>query len=259
MEKKPKIVIWDLETLPNPEAVYDRLPSIGAWPGRTFKAELHTILSFGYKLYGDKEASCINTWDLGSNNSDDSALVQMAYDILHDADEIVTHNGKQFDVKVLNTRLLHYGMPPLPKINHVDTKLVAKSGLSLYSNSLADVAKFFNVEDKMHWGNKWATWKRFAFNRETKEDRTIMDTYCKQDVEVLEQVYEKLMPFHGNKSVNKNVWVDSDKKACPTCGNDDLISNGRRVAGGKVYKRLLCTKCGSWSKLNLKETKVTPL
>ena len=68
-----------------------------------------------------------------------------AYDILKDADEIVTHNGKSFNVKVLNTRLAYYGMPPLPKMHHVDTKHAAK-GLSLYSNSLANVAKFFEFE-----------------------------------------------------------------------------------------------------------------
>jgi hypothetical protein len=241
--KQPKIVIWDLETLPDPEKVYDRLPGIGAWPGRTFKAELHTILSFGYKLYGDKEASCMNSWDLSDNPSDDAALVQFAYDMLHDADEIVTHNGKSFDVKVLNTRLMHYGMPPLdPKIKHVDTKIVLKK-ISLYSNSLAQAAKFFGIDDKMHWGDKWQTWKRFAFNRDTQEDRDIMDKYCKQDVEVLEQLYIKTRAFHGTGSVNKNHWKEGE--GCPTCGSENFSKNGTRRNTKTVYQRYLCGDCGT--------------
>lgn len=242
--KDPKIVLFDLETLPDPEAVYDRLPSIGAWPGRTFKAELHTILCFGYKIYGQEEAHSINAWDVGFNSADDSVVVQMAYDILHDADEIVTHNGKSFDLKVINTRLMYYGMPPLdPKIKHVDTKIVLKSKLSLYSNSLAEAAKFFGIEDKMHWGNKWATWKRFAFGRDTQQDRRIMDEYCKQDVEVLEQLYEKVRPFHGTGSVNKQQWYGDH--ACPSCGSENVHCNGTRRNTKTVYQRFLCNNCGT--------------
>lgn len=243
---EPKIVIWDLETLPDPEAVYDRLPSIGAWPGRTFKAELHTILSFGYKIYGDKEAKCINAWEVGNSPSDDSAIVQMAYDILHDADEIVTHNGKSFDLKVLNTRLMYYGMPPLDtKIKHVDTKQVLKGKLSLYSNSLKDAAKFFDVDDKMHWADKWSTWKRFAFGRETEEDRVTMDLYCKQDVEVLEQIWLKTRPFHGTNSVNKQQWRKDIALVCSTCGSDNIHRNGTRRSTKYRYRRYLCNQCGT--------------
>ena len=251
IKNEPKIVFWDLETLPDPRAAYERLPSIGAWPGRTFKAELHTIICFAYKIAGDSEAKSINSWDLGDTN-DDSALVQMAYDILHDADEIVTHNGKQFDVKVLNTRLAHYGMPPIPKIPHVDTKVVAKSKLSLYSNSLADVAKFFRCDDKMHWSGKWSTWTRFAFGEDTREDRTQMDKYAKQDVEVLEQIYLKLRPFHGNVGVNKNHWVNEDELVCPTCGSTELTKNGVRRNQTQVYQRFLCGSCGSTCRTNTK-------
>lgn len=241
--KEPKIVFFDFETLPDPESVYDRLPSIGQWPGRTFKAELHTILSFGYKIYGDKEASCINSWDLSDDPRDDSGLVQVAYAMLHDADEIVTHNGKSFDVKVLNTRLMYYGMPPLdPKIKHVDTKIALKK-ISLYSNSLAQAAKFFGIDDKMHWGDKWGTWKRFAFGRDTAEDRKIMDEYCKQDVEVLEQLYLKIRPFHGTNSVNKNQFKAGE--GCPTCGSDNFSKNGTRRNTKTIYQRYLCGDCGS--------------
>lgn len=246
MTDGPKIVIFDLETLPDPEAVYDRLPSIGAWPGRTFKAELHTILSFGYKLLGDKEAKCINSWDVSDNPTDDSGVVQMAYDMLHDADEIVTHNGKSFDVKVLNTRLMYYGMPPLdPKIKHVDTKIVLKSKLSLYSNSLKEAAKFFGVSDKMHWDDKWATWKRFAFGRDTEADRVTMDMYCKQDVDVLEEIYMKTRSLHGNASVNKQQWKTDLALACPTCGSDNIHRNGTRRSVKHKYRRYLCNNCGS--------------
>lgn len=249
---KAKIVIWDLETLPDPRKIYDRIPSIGAWPGRTFKAELQSILTFGYKLYGEKKAHTINAWDFPKSwkkdRNDDSAVVAAAYEILKDADEIVTHNGKMFDVKVLNTRLASYGMPPIYPTHHVDTKISAKK-LSLYSNSLANVAKFFGVEDKMHFNDKWSLWSRIAFGESTKKDLKLMSDYCKQDVDTLEAVYEKLMPYHGNNAVNKNFFAD---RVCPTCGSHKLYKHGVRRTRTKEYNRLLCADCGSVSKESVK-------
>lgn len=249
--KQPKIVLLDLETCPVPEEVFKRLPSIGMWNGRTFKAELHTILSFGYKIEGvHDKAVCVNAWEFG-DSMDDAALVSFIYETLKDADQIVGHNSKQFDLKVINTRLLHYGMPPLAKdIKHVDTKISAKK-LSLYSNSLANVAKFFGVQDKMTFTNKWDMWVRFAFGKETDKDRKVMDEYCKADVDVLHAIYEKLMPFHGNNMVNRNQFSDG-RGVCPSCGSTRLQKHGTKRTKTKEYQRLLCQDCGSVSQQSKK-------
>lgn len=251
--KEPKIVVWDLETMPDARQIYRRIPSIGAWPGRTFKAELQTIISFGYKIHGQEEAKCVNAWDFkdhwNQDRHDDSALVQFIYDMLHDADQIVTHNGKQFDIKVLNTRLAKYGMPPIAKdIIHVDTKQSAKK-LSLYSNSLAEVAKFFGCDDKMTFGSKWSLWERIAFKDESKEDLKLMSDYCKQDVETLDQIYLKLMPYHS-RTVNRNQF--DERGVCPSCGNPDLIKHGFKRTKTNLKQRYLCTSCGSTSQQDTK-------
>lgn len=256
--KQPKIVHWDLETLPDPREIYKVIPSIGAWPGRTFKAELQSIMCFGYKIEGESEAKCLNVWDFTDDFQNDAALAHLAYEILHDADEIVTHNGKRFDLKVLNTRLAKWGLPPLPKIHHVDTKVVCSRNLSLYSNSLANVAKFFGLDDKMTFSNKWGMWERIAFKEHTKEDLEVMAEYCKQDVEVLQQIYQRTRPFHGNMSVNKNV-VNPNEMLCPVCGSHEIVSNGWRISGGNAFQRMQCLDCGSWSKLNKKQDKVSGL
>lgn len=260
--KTPKIVFFDLETLPDPREIYDRIPSIGAWPGRTFKADLQSIMCFGYKIKGQKKAKSINAWDFKESwerdRHDDSALIQAAYDILHDADEIVTHNGKKFDVKVLNTRLAYYGLPPIAKTPHVDTRQVAKRHLTLYSNSLDAVAKFFGCSKKMHWSNKWNTWTKIAFREESKKDLKLMDKYCKQDVEVLEDVYEHLRPFHGNQGTNKNHFVDGDVVVCHSCGSDNLIGHGYRQTTTQLYPRFRCKDCGSVTSANKKGQKGRP-
>lgn len=255
-----KVVFWDLETLPDPERFYENIPSYGMWNGRGFNGEIQSIMSFGFKILGDDKPSCVNVWDFPNwldNPNDDSALVAYIYEMLSDADEIVTHNGRKFDLPVLNTRLMYWGYPPLPKIHHVDTKVVAKR-ISLYSNSLGNVAKFFELDDKMTFSNKWSMWYRIAFKKPTKKDLKNMDEYCKMDVEVLSQLYEKFRPLHGNMAVNKNI-LHEDQSTCPSCGSDDLLSNGYRFQGSSKYQRLQCGACGSWSRKNIKNEKVRKL
>ena len=269
---RPKIVYWDLETIPIPSEVYKRVPSFGAWPGRGFSSDIQAIMSFGYKFEGDTEASCINLWDYYNWNAnlndfdnffdwekfrfDDRLLLEDALDILSSADEIVTHNGKNFDEKMFNGRLAKHALGVLPKIHHVDTKRVAKK-LKLYSNRLDDVAKHLNCETKLDNGG-WDQWVKMAFGAETSVDQELMSNYCKQDVDVLQQVHNKTRPYHGNASVNKNLF-NGEIPVCSTCGSAHLLSNGYRSTSTKRYKRMQCQECGTWNKFNIKETKVTAL
>lgn len=249
----PKILLWDLETLPDPQRVMQVFPSIGNWPGRTFKANISTIICFGYKWLGDKEASCINAWDVPQDHpNDDGYLIHAAYEILKEADCLVTHNGKKFDLKVMNTHLIKYGLPPLHKIPHVDTKIVAKR-ISLYSNRLGDVSKFLGGEDKLENGG-WDLWCRVQNG--DKKAQELMTSYCKQDVEVLEQVFLGLRPLMTNTEVpNYNLYAEDGTLRCPKCGSDKLTKHGvrRRVTGNR--QRYLCGDCGSTAdvKINSKQ------
>lgn len=243
--KKPRILFFDLETLPDPVEMYRRLPSLGAWEGRTFKTELHTVINFGYKFEGDKKARIVNGWDFKGWKKDrfnDYELVKAAAEIIETADQVVTHNGKQFDWKALQTRLGKHGLPALSKIPHVDTKVVAKSKLSLYSNSLADVAKFFKCDNKMSFSNKWDLWVRIAYGQETQKDLKLMADYCKMDVEVLQQVYHKLNPHHSG-GVNMN-WYYEDT-VCPSCSSQKFVSKGVRMSKSGEKQRFLCNDCGT--------------
>ena len=104
----PKIVVWDLETMPNPREVIKRLPGMGAWPGRTLKADLNSIICFGYKIVGEKKTYSINGWDYKKDwkkdRHNDYNVVKYAYEILKDADAIVTQNdpksNKQMNITI---------------------------------------------------------------------------------------------------------------------------------------------------------------
>ena len=116
--RDPKIVIFDLETLPNLPEALKVWPQLSSFPGRTLKATVSSIICFGYKVVDqDMKAKCLNAWDwpeweVDVNN--DRALLEMAYEILHDADAVVTHNGKRFDWRHIQTRLKKNSLPLLP-------------------------------------------------------------------------------------------------------------------------------------------------
>lgn len=260
--KKPKVVFWDLETMHNPRLICRHIPSIAAWPGRTWRAELGVILSFGYQIEGGAVKS-INLWDFPEwefNRFDDSLMCEAIMEILSDADEIVTHNGIKYDFKYLNTRLAKNGMAPLPKRKHVDTKQILSSHMTLYSNSLDAAAQFYELDQKkMVVHNKWSLWERFMFKEDTAKDRKLMSDYCKQDISTLRELYYATRPFHGTKGIDRNLWLEAGEPVCNTCGSDQLIGHGTIPRKKYVAQRWLCKSCGSTRETRIPKVKTLKL
>jgi DNA polymerase elongation subunit (family B) len=182
---KPRIVTFDLETIWNIDEIAreDVFFGMSNWPGRTMKASIGSIICFGYKVYGEKRAKCASVWDdkefFQENLNDDYLVCAHAYEVLKDADAIITHNGKRYDWKYLQTRLKINGLPTLDKIPHIDTCAVAKANFSMYSNRLKDLSARFTPEHKISTGGK-NLWTRVY--RGDKAAMKEMAEYCKQDV-----------------------------------------------------------------------------
>lgn len=252
---KPKIVFFDLETCPNVRLHVRNLPEYNSDRyGLTLKADVNSIICFGYKVYGEKEVKCINSWDFKAGKKDINAdldLLKAAYDILQDADAIVTHNGTNFDLKVLNTRLTLHGLPPLPRIPHIDTCNISKKKLFLIRNRLNSVAEALKTEKKMENGG-WQLWERLALSnfegdkKQIAKDKLTMTKYCKQDVNVLEKVFVKLKPYMTNLP-NRNLF-DGNGHNCPSCGSHNTHRRGKMATKTKLFDRYQCQDCGSWSK-----------
>lgn len=243
--KEPRIIAFDLETLPNLNEVMKVIPSLSQYWGLTMKASINSIICFGYQVYGEKQTRCINAWDFPNwkkDVNDDSALLKAARDVLLSADAVVTNNGKSFDMKVMQTRLMINGMDPLPKIQHIDTKHVVKRHLSLFNNKLDTLGKWLVNDRKLENGG-WDLWVRVA-QRDPKA-MALMERYCKQDVALLIKVFKRLLPLI-NQIPNYNIFSDKgDKDVCPNCGSTRLIGNGERVTMTGVSKRLRCADCGT--------------
>lgn len=251
---KPKIVLWDLETLPNVRKHIRNLPEYNSDRyGLTLKADVNSVLCFGYKFLDEKEVHCKNVWDFSSgkkNINNDLDLIKFASKILSDADAIVTHNGNNFDLKFLNTRLTIAGLSPLPKLIHIDTCSLSKNKLFLTKNRLNSLADALSTERKMENGG-WQLWERLALSNfegdkaQIEKDKKTMTRYCKQDVVVLEKVFKKLLPYI-NKMPNY-MYLNSDVQLCSNCGSDNVQRRGYSVSKSVKKQRFQCMDCGTWS------------
>ena len=248
----PKIVLWDLETIPDMEAAMKVWTGLGNYPGLTLKASISSIICFGYKIYGSKKksASIVNAWDFpkrwNKSINDDYEVCKRAYEILHDADCVVTHNGRRFDWKHLQTRLIKNGLPALPPIAHVDTCQISKAKLYMFNNRLNTLGEFLVDEKKMeHEG--WELWVKVS--KRDKKAQAKMSAYCKQDVQLLEKVFIKLRK-HSKEIPNHNLLTIREEAVCPNCGSDKLRSMGLRYTKTTVNRRFVCRECGSYSTVN---------
>lgn len=245
--KEPKIILFDLETLPDLNKALEVWPQLSDFPGRTLKATITSIICAGYKIYGENKTHCINAWDFNSWNKDvnnDKKLCLEIYNILKNADAVVTHNGKRFDWKFLQTRLLKHGLGPLPKIHHIDTKETSSRYLFSFNNRLGYLGDTFVGQRKLeHEG--WDLWVKV--HRKDKIAMKTMTDYCKQDVDLLEKIFVKLKPFI-NQIPNYNMFISGHtaKKVCPNCGSTRLRNIGYRYTQTMVYNRYRCKDCKSF-------------
>lgn len=256
---EPRIILFDLETIPDLNAALDVWPSLSNYPGLTFKASINSICCFGYKVFGDNSgAKIINAWDFPeweSNVNDDRPLLRAAYEILKDADAFITQNGKRFDEPVIQTRLLLRDMDTLSKIRHVDTKLLAKK-FSFFSNSLKYLAEQLTERRKIE-NEGWRLWTRTHGGlprvRDPEAERTMAE-YCKGDVEALEAIYLRLRSAStGNNSLpNFNLHqMNGSENLCPGCGSTRIFKDGIRYNATVSYQRYVCKDCGAKARTDL--------
>jgi hypothetical protein len=97
-----------------------------------------------------------------------------------------------------------------------------QSLLSLPSNKLSEVAKYYNLTAKLDPGGL-QTWIDIVINKDTKALKTML-TYCDGDIATLKEVYEKIRVYTKSK-LNYATLNGNDKFACPECAHTVMYMN----------------------------------
>lgn len=234
MNMENKTLLFDLETSPNISYTWFGKHEIDVIE---FIEEGY-ILSFAYKWINQKKTYSYSLADFKGNKE---KLVKKLHELFNEADFIVAHNAKQFDIKWANRAFIKYELKPPSPYKIIDTLTMARSYFKFNSNRLNDLGQFLGVGSKLETGG-FDLWKRCMLG--DKKAFKKMCQYNRQDVVLLEKVYLKLRPYMHNHPVisTQNSFI------CPICGSSHLQSRGFIQLSGGVFRkrRYQCQECGKW-------------
>lgn len=240
----PKVLLVDIETSPLISYCW------GMWDQNIalnqIKVDWH-LLSWAAKWLDDAPSKVMYMDQRNARNiEDDKRILVGIWELLNEADIIITQNGKNFDAKKLNARFILNGMKPPSSYKHIDTLQIARKHFGFTSNKLEYMTdklckKYKKLKHTKYSG--FELWKEcLAGNRDAWRE---MEKYNKYDVLSLEELYNKLSPW--DSAVNFNLYKAEITHVC-RCGSRDLRLNGYAYTSNAKYQRYTCKQCGAESR-----------
>jgi len=230
-----RILLLDLETSPNLAYVW------GLWNQNVSVNQMVSsteVICFGARWYGQKKVQFSSIHHDGKE-----AMLKAIHELIDEADAVVGWNSASFDIKHLNREFLENGLLPPSPHKDIDLMRVAKQKFRFPSNKLEYVANKLGVGSKVKHSGFELWVKCMAGDEKAWRE---MKKYQIQDVNLLVELYEKLLPWiknHPNRAL-----IDSRPDACVNCGGDHLQSRGTEVTGTGVYRKYQCQSCGKWQR-----------
>lgn len=229
-----KILLLDIETAPNLVHVW------GLWQQNV---GINQIMAAGYTLcyaakwYKEKPVMFDSVF-----KSEPKDMIQGVHSLLDEADAVVHFNGRKFDIPTLNKEFVMYGMAPPSPYKQIDLLQTSRSQFKFPSNKLDYVSQQLGLGSKVkHMGHElWV--KCMAGDAKAWKE---MEKYNKQDVVLLESLYDRFMPWiksHPNHSLYESI------ECCINCGSNKLQKRGYARTQAGTYERFQCQSCGRWMK-----------
>lgn len=206
-----------------------------------------SILSYSAKWLGRKPVEFRHTGGRGVDKvRDDKPLLRELWSVLDAADIVVAQNGREFDLKWINARMVTHGIAPYSPVRVIDTLLEAKRHFRFTSNKLAWTSKYLAVTTK----SEHKRFPGFELWAECLKDNprawVEMGKYNAQDVIATEQLYLRLRPWITGHP-NLVTYLPDGEPRCPRCTSSHLVSNGLRTNQYGRYRRYQCQACGGWA------------
>lgn len=240
--KAPRILTIDIETAPIEAYVW------GLWDqnvGIDFVKTDWTILSFAAKWFDEKKVIYADTGGRGADKvRDDYPLLGKIWELLNEADIVVAQNGKRFDVRKINARLIQHSYTPYSPIRVIDTMVEAKR-FAFTSQKLAWTSKLLTDSPK----SEHKKFPGFELWTECLKDNpkawAEMKKYNCQDIRSTEKVYVRLRPWIRNHP-NVTTYDLKPGGACPNCGSTNVQHVGQATLQSGIYAQYQCLSCGAW-------------
>lgn len=227
-----RILVLDIERLPGLAPVWDqktRFIHVSSW------RRLPSLLCFAAQWYDKRPVLFHSVWDDGREGQ-----AQAAWDLLDQADVIVTFNGKRFDLPHLKGEFAALGMQPPSPWRNVDLYQIARPLFGYESKSLQHLAERLGVPGKHgHYDMRQA---EAAVSGDTRAQAALA-RYNRQDVRSTLAVYDAMRPWIPNHPHIGQ--TSSETLTCPNCGSTNLTPNGSYRAQVVEYAQYRCAHCGA--------------
>lgn len=242
VDRTARVLVFDIETLPmvyygwdlyKPVFSHDNI--IKDWCVLSWSAKW----LFDDKFYGQiltpKEAKTRN----------DYRIVEGLWKMFDEADIVIGHNAKKFDVRKMNTRFLYHGFVPPSQFQTIDTLLGSRETFSLPSYSQDYITKFLELQEKIE--TDFQLWidcdngDRIALAK--------MMEYNEQDIRGLEEMYVTLRPWLP-KHPNLAVYMTTEEAVCPKCQSKEITLGGTYATPANLYRSFRCNNCGTIGRTN---------
>lgn len=252
MGKTPKIVLLDVETMPLVAATFSLYPE--SINHESILSD-ESIICICWKILEQKAIYSTSILDdlktFKEDATNDFVVIHKIREVLQDADIVIGHNLKKFDWRKINSRLIYHGLDPLPSgIHLVDTLTMARKIAAFPSNRLDYLAKLLTGTGKTETSR--GLWLRVL--KGEKKAVKEMTEYCKNDVQILEDVYLKLRPYMPSHP-HVGAMDGNDKNyTCPKCGGEHFINKAIRYTAAGVKKvQKQCKGCFGYTNFIYKE------
>ncbi len=239
--KGPKVLIFDIETAPILGFVWQ------LWDQNVALNQIKSdwyILSWSAKWLGDPPSKTMYmSQENAKNIEDDTKTLQGIWNLLDQADIVITQNGKSFDHKKLNARFILKGFKPPSSYKHIDTYILAKKHFGFTSNKLEYMSNALNKKYKKLKHAKFSGFEMWSeCLKGNKAAWREMKKYNKYDVLALEELYNKMIPW--DNTIDFNLYHDSSSYICK-CGSTDFMKYGYAYTASGKFQRYQCKSCGS--------------
>ncbi len=230
-----KVLVYDIETSPITAYVWGlKDQNIGL--NQIVKD--WQVMAYGAKWLGEKGIIYEDTY----KNSEKQLLTGI-WELLDEADIVITQNGKSFDSRRLNARFIHYGMRPPSPYRHIDTYLLVKAAADFTSNKLEYLTDKLCVKYKKLSHSKFpgmSLWTECLKGNKAAWDE--MKRYNIHDVLSTEELYEAVKAW-GPKNMPK---LYDAPATCSICGSP--AQRRGPVIGSTTLRRIQCKSqaCGKW-------------
>lgn len=211
-----------------------------------------SVLCWGAKwLFEPEIMGDVATPEESMKRIDKRLLVGM-WNLIEEADIVVTQNGINFDMKKLRSRFLLNGMNPFSPVQHVDTLKVSREVFGWSYNRLDFLGMKFGIGKKADM--EIEDW--ISCSEGSQEHLTKMFEYCKRDVApLLEDVYLKMLPWIPNHP-NLGIYAEHDADVCPKCESQDLKWGIKYPTPAGSWEGFRCNSCGAIGRGKGKEHKI---